>query len=430
MDWNAVISQNPWWEDAAEINKDVHVSYALNKKHSFIPKFVDGNHLILGPRQTGKTTYLKLCIKELVDNGVSEKQCLYFVCNLVMNHQDIVDLVSLFKKAGGKYVFLDEISFVKNWERAVKQILEIKDLNKEMNFYFTGSTTLELQKERFPGRPIKIKEFLPLNFREFCNVFGSHSLKKEISQKTNLKDIAKNIPKLLIHTTEINKLFNFFIHCGGFLRSAYELVEEEKIREETFQIYWDWIAGDIASIGLSERTLSAVLKGIVKRYSSSFSLSSLAKEVEIPSHITVRDYLEVLESLYVLRSYWKEYDKTPFFKKERKVYFIDPFIFHIASFKTLGILEENPSELPKIVEGIVGECLRRNKLSVKFLRSKKELNFVSGSTGIEVKWQETVSIKDFPNIDLSQKFILSKKDVNLKEKVKIIPVATFVLLLS
>lgn len=427
MDWNSVISQNPWWSDTEEIEKDTKVSYALNKKHQFIPSFVEGNYLILGPRQTGKTTYLKLCIREFIKKGIPAKQCLYFVCNLVMNNQDIIDIVSLFKKSGGKYVFFDEISFVKNWERSVKQILEIKDFNEGMNFYFTGSTTLELQKERFPGRPIKIKEFLPLSFKEFCNVFGSNKLKSEIPKKFDLTSVVKNAPKLFPYISEIDKLFNFYIHCGGFLRSAYELIEEGKIKEETYQIYWDWIAGDIASIGLSERTLSAVLKGIVKRYSSSFSLSSLAKEVEIPSHITVRDYLEVLESLYVLRSYWKEYDKTPFFRKERKVYFIDPFIFHIASFKTLGITE-NPDEVPKIVEGIVGECLRRNKLNVKFLRSNKELDFVSGNIGIEVKWQEHVSTTDFPKIDLPQKILLSKKDIDLNEKVKIIPVSIFVLM--
>ncbi|MBI4139574.1 ATP-binding protein [Candidatus Woesearchaeota archaeon] len=428
MDWNSVVSQNPWWSDILEIEKDAQVSYAVNKKHLFIPKFVEGNHLILGPRQTGKTTYLKLCIKELLDKKVPATHCLYFVCNLVMNYQDIIDIVSLFKKSGGKYIFLDEISFVNNWERSVKQILEIKYLNEGMNFYFTGSTTLELQKERFPGRPIKIKEFLPLDFKNFCVVFGSSSLKKTISFHSNIKNMVRSAPKLLPNITEISKLFDFYIHCGGFLRAAYELIEEGKIRDETFQIYWEWIAGDISSIGLSERTLSAVLKGVVKMYSSSFSLSALAKEVEIPSHITVRDYLEVLESLYVLRSYWKEYDKTPFFRKERKVYFIDPFIFHIASLKTLGLAEKKQENVPKIVEGIVGECLRRKNLGVKFLRSSKELDFVSEGVGIEVKWQESVSTKDFPKIDLLQKFILSKNDVNLEGKVKIIPVALFALL--
>ena len=427
MDWNSVISQNPWWNNVEEIEKDVEVSCAFSKEKQFVPEFVEGNHLILGPRQTGKTTYLKLCIRELINKGTPANQCLYFVCNLVMSNQDVIDIVSLFKKSGGKYVFLDEISFVKNWERSVKQILEIKDLNEGITFYFTGSTILELQKERFPGRPIKIKEFLPLSFREFCNVFGSNKLKNEIPKKFNLDNTVKNAPKFFPFITEIDKLFNFYIHCGGFLRSAYELIEEGKIKEETFQIYWNWIAGDISSIGLSERTLSAVLKGIVKRYSSSFSLSSLAKEVEIPSHVTVRNYLEVLESLYVLRSYWKEYDKTPFFRKERKVYFIDPFIFHIASFKTLGIME-TPDETPKIVEGIVGECLRRNKLNVKFLRSGKELDFASGKVGIEVKWQEKVSTKDFPKINLAQKIVLSKKDIDLKEQVKVIPVSVFALM--
>jgi predicted AAA+ superfamily ATPase len=65
---------------------------------------------------------------------------------------------------------------VPGWERAVKQILEIEALHRDMSFYFTGSTTLELQKERFPGRPIKTREFLPMAFRQFCSLFGSPRL--------------------------------------------------------------------------------------------------------------------------------------------------------------------------------------------------------------------------------------------------------------
>ncbi|MBI4163240.1 MAG: ATP-binding protein, partial [Candidatus Aenigmarchaeota archaeon] len=360
MDWETIASQNPWWEDEKEIERDEKVKESLKRKHRYIPPFLKGNYLILGPRQTGKTTYLKLCIRELIEKGVPAKNCLYFVCNLVMNLQDIIDITKLFKQAGGKYVFFDEIGFVPGWERAVKQILEIKDLSEGMNFYFTGSTTLELQKERFPGRPIKIREFLPLNFKEFCILFGSDEFKSNILDSVSLKNIPEIAPKMMRHFKEAEHLFNFYIHCGGFLRSAYELVEEGRIQDETFNIYWDWIAGDIARLDLSERTLGAVLKGVIKRYSTPFSLSSIAKEVEIPSHITVRDYLETLESLYVLRSYWKGYEKQPTFRKERKVYFIDPFIYHLSSFKTTGAKEETPGETGKIVEGIVGEAIKND----------------------------------------------------------------------
>jgi predicted AAA+ superfamily ATPase len=433
MKWEEIESQNPWWEDPEEIEKDEKVAEALAKKHRFLPPYESGNWLLLGPRQTGKTTYLKLCIRDLVKNhGIDPTRCLYFVCNLTMNPQDIIDIIRLFAKIPGrKYVFFDEISFVPKWERAVKHILDVPALRTNMSFYFTGSTTLELQKERFPGRPIKIREWLPLTFRNFCKVFGSQRLVRSLNDvHTNrLEEITELFPNLLAHRKELTELFDSYLRCGGFLRSAYELVEGGRITEETIDTYWNWIAGDITRLDLSERTLSAILKGIVRMYSSSFSLSSLAKEMEIPSHITVRDYLELLERLYVLRSYWKGYTKTPAFRKERKVYFTDPFLYRVATFKTTGFRDEIPSEQPKIVEGIVGETLRRIGFDVRFLRNHREIDFVAKDVGIEIKWQEHVTAKDFPISELKHKILLSKNDAKLDD-VTIIPVPLFLAILG
>lgn len=429
MEWNALASQNPWWGDSKEIESDREVREALGKRKKYISPFIRGNYLIFGPRQTGKTTYMKLCIRELIKRGIPAKQCLYFVCNLVMKPQDIIDIAEMFKKSGGKYAFFDEISFVPEWERAVKHILEVKSLSGGMNFYFTGSATLELQKERFPGRNVRIREFLPLGFREFAELFGSAELKQSLPGKAALENIADAAPRLMAFIGEISALFDKYVHCGGFLRAAYELIGEGRIQDETYQTYWNWIAGDIARLGLSERTLSAILKGVVKRYSTPFSLSAIAKEAEVPSHITARDYLEVLESLLVLRSYWKGYDKSPVFRKERKAYFIDPFLYHLASFKTLGEKEEREEETPKIVEGIVGEAFRRLNMEVKFVRKKKEVDFVLKGTGIEVKWKKTVTESDFPDIPVRKKILLSKNALSSGKGVDIIPVPVFLLLL-
>ena len=99
---------------------------------------------------------------------------------------------------------------------------------------------------------------------------------------------------------EIEKLFRLYVKCGGFPRSAYELIEKGKIREETQEIYWKWLIGDIAKIERSERITSSVLLGVLKNYGTRFSLNSIAKEMEIGSHVTIRGYLEVLEDIVLL----------------------------------------------------------------------------------------------------------------------------------
>src|SRR3989344_584226 len=195
MNWETMAAQNPWWEEKKEIERDAKVAEALARKHPFLTPFRRGNALILGPRQTGKTTYLKLCIRELIRKGVPSQQCLYFVCNLVMKPEELVEMVSLFKDAGGKYVFLDEISMVPGWERAVKHLLEVPAVSAGVNLYFTGSSTLELQKERFPGRPIVVREFLPLTFREFCMLFGSSRLRlpEPVRELSRLPETAQRL---------------------------------------------------------------------------------------------------------------------------------------------------------------------------------------------------------------------------------------------
>lgn len=432
MDWSVVESQNPWWADPDEIDRDEKIAEALSRKHHYLLPYAKGNQLIIGPRQTGKTTHLKTCIRELIRTGVDPRRCLYFTCNLAMGPKDVIDIVNLFSNIPGeKFAFLDEVSLVPGWERAVKHILEVKALHENAHFYFTGSTTLELQKERFPGRPIRIREFLPLSFRQFCGLFGSKALKEAVDGRRlrRLADTPSLAPSLLPHGKELGALFDKYIHCGGFLRPAYELVEDGAISEESYDIYWGWIAGDITRLGLSERTLGAVLKGVAARYATPFSLSSLAREFEIPSHVTARDYLELLESLHVLRSYWKSYGRAPAFRKERKVYFTDPFLYHVALFKTLGRKEETSEQQGKLVEGIVGEAVRRAGFEARFLRNRRELDFVSGEVGIEVKWQERVSASDFPAGGFRHKILLSKKEVEFGD-VCIVPVPLFLALLG
>ena len=55
------------------------------------------------------------------------------------------------------------------------------------------------------------------------------------------------------------------------------------------------------------------------------------EEMEIGSHVTIRRYLEVLENLFILRNVFPIDLKkgVEAFKRMRKVYFIDPFLFHI-----------------------------------------------------------------------------------------------------
>ena len=59
--------QNPWWKNKSDIEKDEKVSEALQKKIKALYELKDKlNKLVLGPRQVGKTSMLKLLIYDFV----------------------------------------------------------------------------------------------------------------------------------------------------------------------------------------------------------------------------------------------------------------------------------------------------------------------------------------------------------------------------
>ena len=433
-----ILEQNPWWRNKEELLDDEKVKTALKKKKPLLYTFKEKqNILFIGPRQVGKTTFFKLLIYDLLFNKkIKPNKICYFSCELLKNFKEIVELFRKFSLfADPKYIFLDEISFVKDWNKSVKYLLDSNILKNKV-VYLTGSSSLELKKERFPGRNIKIKYFLPLSFRDFINIFGSKQIKKEVKENQiefkNNKEIFEKTKKLIVFKEELDKLFYKFLQSGGFPRSFYELIEKGKIKNETYEIYWNWLISDIAKLERSEKIAVGVIEGIIKNYGTKFSLSSIAKETEIGSHITVRDYLEILENLLAVRNFYNFSlsKKKVIFRKMRKTYFIDPFILYSCNFKLFGIPYDDYS---KIVESIVIELLIRkfDTLRAGFYHNRKEVDLCFDDFGIEVKWQEKVDKKDFPKINIKNKILISKNEFEFikNHNLMIVPTSVFLSLI-
>jgi len=426
--------QNPWWISKEKLLEDEKIKEALSKKNKLLYSFEKkSNRLFFGPRQTGKTTYFKLLIYDLLFNkNLDPKKIFYFSCEPLRNSEEITEVIRKldFMSEEEKYIFFDEISFVEDWHKAIKYILD-SPLSKNKTFYITGSSSINLKKENFPGRPIEIKQFLPLTFRDFVKIFGSKQLKKNLIDVKfkNSEEILEKTKKLSFYQEEIDKLFYKYLQSGGFPKAFYELMEEGEIKEDTYDTYWKWLIHDIAKINRSEKIVSGILFGILKNYSSKFSLNSIAKEVEIGSHVTAREYLEILEDLFVINNFYtfSLNKKIIVYRKMRKAYFTDPFLFHVVQRKLTGKKEVN--EYDKIVEGVVVESLMRkiSKLRMGFFHNRKEIDVCFDDFGIEVKWQEKVNSKDFPNIDIKNKILLSKNKMEFdkKQNLLIIPLDLF-----
>lgn len=437
MEIQRITEQNPWWEDEKAVEKDEKIQVALTQKQPLILPYRPGNRLIAGPRQVGKTTYLKLCIRELLQKGIAPQKILYFSCETIRGFEEILEIIRFADTLvqSEKYLFLDEITFVPDWQKAVKYFLD-SPLQKDKNLYITGSSSLALKKETFPGRKIQQQVFLPLSFGEYCQTFGTPQLQKLIQAgklaALEVPEIYDKAKKVLFSFNEINTLFGRFLQSGGFPKSIYELAQQGRISDETYEIYWQWLVSDLAKTERSQRIGSAVLLAVLKNYGSRFSLNSVAQEMEIGSHVTIRDYLEILENLFVLRNVFafEPRRKAEAFRKMRKVYFTDHFLFVVFK-KMLTQTSVYPQEEPKLVEGMVAEHLARKLDRIFYLSGKKEVDFGSLDFGVEVKWQKKVSLPDFPPVQLKNKILLSKSDFNFfeKEKVVLLPAALFLAML-
>lgn len=419
------VVQNPWWGDENAIYLDERVKRALSKKPRLLYRFEPVNKVLIGPRQVGKTTYMKLSILNLIESGVNPRNILYFSCDLLRDYREIVSLVRSFlrKTAGKAYVFLDEVTFVSDWERAVKFLLD-SPLSSKMVLQVTGSTSAGLKRESFPGRSIRIEEFLPLDFRLIASIYRPRLRGLELphSNPKTPREFYENSLELYPFLDELLGAFDLYLSSGGYPRSIYELLGGE-LSQETYEMVYNATILDVVKLGRSERIALSLILGLLRRYGDRVSLNSLAKELEIGSHVTVRDYLELFEELFIGRNYFQVrlHDMTPLFRRERKFYFLDPLVLGAFS-RLFGVVVDDS----RLIEGVVGEHLKR-LFSTYYFYGSKEIDFIAGNMGIEVKWRRSVSPSDFPRVGIRNKILLSKTDLGFIESrnLAIIPVPFF-----
>lgn len=427
-------SQNPWWEDPKKLFSDQKLQEAnaidpsLNvlgtsaQTEGYV--FVAKNQLIIGPRQVGKTTYIKLIIKDLLFfQKAYPRNVLYFSCESLSRKEDILELVNLFDtysdRSKPRYIFLDEVSFIEDWSVAVLSMFNSGFLSDKV-IYITGSSSLSMQKERFPGRDIERRIFYPLNFREY---FERKTGKKLLSKLPDIADagaVYKSAVDLIPNLPELNRLLESYAFVtGGFILSAYyqnsRYYMANRARPDPlaglYEVYRDGIIGEIADLERSERTFKEMLSSIVQKYGSRISANSIAKENSIGSNRTVEAYLELMEKLFLIRVMYGRRNDKPIYRGSKKIYLIDPFLYRVLKLYSTGANMLGEQEKPHVIEGIVGEHLIRHAKEsdeINFMHTSqgKEIDFLYRDLGIEVKYG-TGSFKDLKG---SKGYVLTKND--------------------
>jgi predicted AAA+ superfamily ATPase len=463
VDFELLKEQNPWWLDKKKIEDDVNLEKLSRVKYIWQPRILDTFNMkrdiiytLRGSRQIGKSTTLKLLIKRLLCKNEKEN-IFYFTCNNIDTYKDLIDILKLYldwiENDKRKYIFVDEITFVKNWTIAIKHLVDLGRL-KNCTMILTGSNAhdLKYEVERMPGRrgedPELDKILFPLSFMEYVEFVNPAII-------TRFSDIKSAQRNYLFYKRELRKYLDNFLLTGGFIQAINGFAANRKIGVDIYQQYLSWVLGDLVKLGKKEHYSRQIFEQVIRSVTTNIGFDTIAKKTSIDSHITVGDYLDTMESNFILKLLYQIdiNKKIAASRKTKKIYFQDMFLFWVFLGYVSGLTDYFTGSKTrlndillksKLIENLVMTSLMKLENSVNWSNivflfrttNQAEVDFVvRGHKGkllpIEVKYQNSVCLKDFLNPDKVNRqngIIISKEDFIVEKNKFIIPVEVFLLL--
>lgn len=435
IDYNYLTLQNPWWQNAAAIENDDKIKEFGSLKFQYHPtqildvKLRAGDIILIsGPRQTGKSTAIKLLIRKLIQDGWNPRHLFYFNCDALSSEKDIIDLIIQCQEVTESkktIIFLNEISSVPNWPQGIKWLADA-GRTKDTTLFLAGSSSINLKKsgELLPGRRGRGKDinFLPISFSEYLvlhNVridpIGTVTAKK-LAELTSIK-----------HAVQIH--YQAFLSTGGFLRNI-----NYGITETGNDLYLKTLKSELYKAGKKEDSLREVVRKILSSLSSQTSYTNIAQEAELGSKNTAIDYLDFLANSFFVKEtkFWDIAASHVVLKKNKKFYTTDPYLVWLfEAFITANVSFQNFFRLideSKLAENFVAGELLKAGHDAYFYQNASELDFYIPklNMGVEVKYKEKITSDDLKSLTkASRKILVSKHTLEKREGTLILPIYFF-----
>jgi uncharacterized protein len=352
---------NPWWEEEFTLDSIIprekelsSLRDSLNKKEVVF---------VTGLRRVGKTTLLKLLIKDIIDNAFTDPKNILYVSlddYLLMNFS-ILEIIDKFRslhkiKTEEKiYLFLDEITYKEDYEIQVKNLYDSHNVK-----IYLSSSSASVMKNRKPyltGRSRTV-EITPLDFNQYL-AFKNIKIKKR--------------DKHLLTT-----YFEEYLSQGGI--PEYVLTGDANyLRELVDDIIYKDIAArhNIRDLKL----LKEYFLLLMERAGKIFSINKLANILNI-SPDTARRYLNLFNESYLIHLL-PRYGKTnERILSPKKIYAADLGIRTLfTGFRDKGSLFEN--YIYMIIKSEDPSYLYKDGIEIDFYTSGKRL--------IEVKYNSELT---------------------------------------
>ncbi len=366
--------------------------------------------LIRGPRQFGKSTWLELALKKTLE--AYGKGSAYFlngdeIASEMELESKLIELIPSFHPdVKVRRIFIDEITAIEKWEKALKRLADQGQIRKIL-IVTTGSKATDLRRgsERLPGRKGKLKRteyiFTGVSYQ------GFHSKCSEQFREDTW------IAYLLSGTSPV---------------AAQEILRTGRIPEYFFELTRDWIFGEVAKSGRSRQFVISLMRALFSFGGSRVGYLNLAKASGMANNTIASEYIELFSDLLsIVPSFQWDHDKdVPLQRKPCKFHFVNLTVAHAFSPQKLADIESfkslDASEKSKWLEWLVAqEIFRRqcvqgaqNPEAIWYWASKEhEIDFVDDSRRFyEVKHgnSDPFEFNWFPKIFPKKKLIVIGKN--------------------
>lgn len=369
---------NSWWEKEPEWRFIPREKYLNRLKQYLHTKDVV---IITGLRRVGKTTIMKMMIKELLKQGIPPGKIFYISLDFYsLERFSILDIIEEFFKlqkisfSEKVYLFLDEVAYKKDFQIQLKNLYDL--YNAKVFASSSSASILRDRKAMLTGRE-RVIEVLPLDFKEYL-LFK------------NLK-----IPKSDKHLLEA--YFEDYMQIGGI--PEYVLTEDPEYLK---QLIDDVLYKDIISFhGVKEKALlREFFRLLMERSGKQVSLNRISRILNI-SVDTARRFLGYFEEAFIIHGIERCGKLNERLKAPKKIYAGDVGIRNIfTGFRDKGAVFENLVFLQI-----------KNQKPCYIYKDGIELDFLTeDGTLIEVKYGQQLNEKQkklFESFNAKKKVVIS-----------------------
>lgn len=262
---------------------------------------------LIGPRGVGKTTLILQYIK----NNLNLQETLYVTAeDFYFAKNRLTDLASDFVKAGGSYLFVDEIHKYPDWSKELKLIY---DYHPALKLVFTGSSILDIKKGSSDlSRRAVVYSMQGLSFREYLMLFHqlevpSYSIDEIVNQQVIVPQIPHPLP-----------LFQEYLKRGyyPFAREDDFGLKLQQVVNQTLEVDIPTYAQMNVSTG---RKLKQLLAIVAQSVPFKPNMSKIAEMLNI-SRNNIADYLLYMEEAGMISQLRSQTEGVRALGKVDKVY--------------------------------------------------------------------------------------------------------------